>query len=68
MIRVIENLSEFVLESVPEGALVRCRVTRSRKGVDRGIREHRNRIYIQKTRQRSSLLFGGQNLLYSLPR
>jgi hypothetical protein len=36
MIRVIENLSEFVVESVPEGAMVRCRVTRSRKGVDRG--------------------------------
>ncbi len=38
MIRVIENLSEFVMEPVPEGALVRCRVTRSRKGVDRGER------------------------------
>lgn len=37
MIRVIENLSEFVVECVPEGTMVRCRVTRSRKGVDRGI-------------------------------
>ena len=36
MIRVIENLSEFVYETVPEGTIVKCRITRNRKGVDKG--------------------------------
>ena len=30
------NLSEFVLEPGPEDCLVRCRVTRNNKGIDRG--------------------------------
>ena len=36
MIRVIENLSEFVYETVPEGTIVKCRITRNRKGMDKG--------------------------------
>ena len=32
----IENLSEFVLEPGPEDCLVRCRVTRNSKGIDKG--------------------------------
>ena len=32
----LENLSEFVLEPGPEDCLVRCRVTRNNKGIDRG--------------------------------
>ena len=36
MIRVIENLSDFVYDTVPEGTIVKCRITRNRKGVDKG--------------------------------
>ena len=32
----VENLSEFVLEPGPEDCLVRCRVTRNNKGIDKG--------------------------------
>ena len=32
----LENLSEFVLEPGPEDCLVRCRVTRNNKGIDKG--------------------------------
>ena len=31
-----ENISEFVLQSGPEDCLVKCRVTRNNKGIDRG--------------------------------
>jgi len=33
----LENLSEFVLEPGPEDCLVRCRVTRNNKGIDKGL-------------------------------
>ena len=33
---VFTDLSEFVLEPGPEDCLVRCKVTRSCKGVDKG--------------------------------
>ena len=35
----LENLSEFVLEPGPEDCLVRCRVTRNNKGIDKGKEE-----------------------------
>ena len=31
-----DNISEFVLEPGPEDCLVRCRVTRNSKGIDKG--------------------------------
>jgi len=34
---IYENLSEFVLEPGPEDCLVKCRITRNNKGIDRGI-------------------------------
>ena len=34
---VIENLDEFVLQPAALGYNVQCRVTRDRKGVDRGL-------------------------------
>ena len=33
---MMENLDAFVLEPAPQGALVKCRITRDRKGMDRG--------------------------------
>ena len=32
----MDNLDQFVLEPAPQGALVKCRITRDRKGMDRG--------------------------------
>ena len=34
---MMENLDSFVLEPAPQGALVKCRITRDRKGMDRGL-------------------------------
>jgi len=34
---VMENLDTFVLEPAPQGATVKCRITRDRKGMDRGL-------------------------------
>ena len=36
MLRIVENLGEFVYESVPEHTILKCRITRNRKGVDKG--------------------------------
>ena len=33
---MMDNLDQFVLEPAPQGALVKCRITRDRKGMDRG--------------------------------
>ncbi|KAK3096963.1 hypothetical protein FSP39_005145 [Pinctada imbricata] len=33
----IENLDDFVLQPAPQGHVVKCRITRDKKGVDRGI-------------------------------
>ena len=32
-----ENLDEFVLKPAPQGVTMKCRITRDKKGVDRGI-------------------------------
>lgn len=32
-----ENLEEFVLQPAPRGFTVKCRITRSKKGMDRGL-------------------------------
>ena len=37
MTEIMENLDSFVLEPAPQGALVKCRITRDRKGMDRGL-------------------------------
>ena len=39
---MLDNLDAFVLEPAPQGATVKCRITRDRKGMDRGTekREH----------------------------
>ena len=37
MTEMMENLHSFVLEPAPQGALVKCRITRDRKGMDRGL-------------------------------
>jgi len=34
---MMENLDAFVLDPAPQGALVKCRITRDRKGMDRGL-------------------------------
>merc|ERR1719319_335482 len=34
---MMDSLDQFVLEPAPEGALVKCRITRDRKGMDRGM-------------------------------
>lgn len=33
----VDDVSEFVLHPAPQGLTVRCRITRDRKGVDRGV-------------------------------
>ncbi|XP_072528551.1 tubby-related protein 3 isoform X2 [Salminus brasiliensis] len=33
----VENLEEFVLRPAPRGATVKCRITRDKKGMDRGL-------------------------------
>ena len=37
MTEMMENLDSFVLEPAPQGALVKGRITRDRKGMDRGL-------------------------------
>lgn len=32
-----ENLDEFVLKPAPQGVTIKCRITRDKKGVDRGM-------------------------------
>lgn len=32
-----ENLDDFVLQPAPQGHVMKCRITRDKKGVDRGI-------------------------------
>ncbi|CAB3359755.1 Hypothetical predicted protein [Cloeon dipterum] len=34
---VLSNLEQFAVEPAPQGALVKCRITRDRKGMDRGL-------------------------------
>ncbi|XP_051780651.1 tubby-related protein 1 [Erpetoichthys calabaricus] len=33
----VENLEEFVLQPAPQGVTIKCRVTRDKKGMDRGL-------------------------------
>jgi hypothetical protein len=33
---MLDNLDNFVVEPTPQGAVVKCRITRDRKGMDRG--------------------------------
>ena len=33
---MLDNLDQFVVEPAPQGAVVKCRITRDRKGMDRG--------------------------------
>ena len=35
---MMDNLDAFVLEPSPQGCVVKCRITRDRKGMDRGMR------------------------------
>lgn len=34
---ITENLDEFVLKPAPQGVTMKCRITRDKKGVDRGM-------------------------------
>ena len=34
---MLDNLDQFVLEPSPQGCVVKCRITRDRKGMDRGM-------------------------------
>ncbi len=34
--KMLDNLDEFVVDPAPQGAVVKCRITRDRKGMDRG--------------------------------
>ena len=34
---ITENLDEFVLKPAPQGVTIKCRITRDKKGVDRGM-------------------------------
>ena len=34
---MMDNLDAFVLEPSPQGCVVKCRITRDRKGMDRGV-------------------------------
>lgn len=34
---LIDTLDEFVMCPCPQGSIVRCRITRDRKGMDRGL-------------------------------
>ena len=43
---IYENLSEFVFEPGPEDCLVKCRITRNNKGIDRGKNFYASEIYI----------------------
>ena len=33
---MLDNLDAFVIEPTPQGCVVKCRITRDRKGMDRG--------------------------------
>ena len=33
---MLDNLDAFVVEPTPQGCVVKCRITRDRKGMDRG--------------------------------
>ena len=41
---MLDNLDAFVLEPAPQGATVKCRITRDRKGMDRGERERNSLV------------------------
>ncbi len=34
--KMLDNLNDFVVEPAPQGTVVKCRITRDRKGMDRG--------------------------------
>jgi len=34
---MLDNLDAFVIEPTPQGCVVKCRITRDRKGMDRGL-------------------------------
>ena len=40
---MLDNLDQFVLEPSPQGCVVKCRITRDRKGMDRGKQHARRR-------------------------
>jgi len=72
MIQVIENLTDFVYATVPEGGVVKCRVSRNRKGVDKGLfptyflhleRENGRPIFLLAARKRRKL--GSSNYIIS---
>ena len=48
---MMDNLDAFVLEPSPQGCVVKCRITRDRKGMDRGKnikKSLQNKIQIEK--------------------
>eukprot|EP00096_Caligus_rogercresseyi_P012706 TRINITY_DN5416_c0_g1_i1.p1 TRINITY_DN5416_c0_g1~~TRINITY_DN5416_c0_g1_i1.p1 ORF type:complete len:495 (+),score=134.34 TRINITY_DN5416_c0_g1_i1:138-1622(+) len=58
---MMDNLDQFVLEPSPQGALVKCRITRDKKGMDRGLfptyflhmeREDGKRVFLIAGRKR----------------
>ena len=44
---MMDNLDAFVLEPSPQGCVVKCRITRDRKGMDRG--KEQNSLYKVKS-------------------
>ena len=43
---MLDNLDSFVIEPSPQGCVVKCRITRDRKGMDRG--KHRcNEVFLK---------------------
>ena len=41
---MLDNLDAFVLEPAPQGATVKCRITRDRKGMDRGTEKRESTV------------------------
>uniref|UniRef100_T1JB91 Tubby C-terminal domain-containing protein n=1 Tax=Strigamia maritima TaxID=126957 RepID=T1JB91_STRMM len=58
---MLEDLSSFVVEPAPQGSLLKCRITRDRKGMDRGLfptyylhleKEDGKRVFLLAARKR----------------
>ena len=37
LVEVMDNIEQFVLQPASQGFLIKCRITRDRKGMDRGL-------------------------------
>lgn len=56
---VTENLDEFVMKPAPQGVTMKCRITRDKRGIDRGI-YHTYYLHLERDDGKKTFLLAGR--------